>query len=151
MLVLKQALRVLRLCFLGTGGTHACQWDTVNEFLFLLYFCTQLFLKLLNCRYLDPWVFLPSFCFLCFPSSYRRVRDWVRVWFLARVNPPHCYRFCKEKAPMLSCGRKGVLINSKTLWKLYQIMVASFWYLFLLPNSGGEPGGLAGERALKFI
>lgn len=30
-------------------------WEGVNEFLFLLYFCTQILLYLLRCQYLNPW------------------------------------------------------------------------------------------------
>lgn len=46
-------------CLLGYGIT-SCQWEIVTEFLVLLCLHAQLSVFLLNCLYLDPWVFSSS-------------------------------------------------------------------------------------------
>lgn len=62
--LLKQPLCVLGPCFPQSDLTSACQWKAVNYFLFFLFLHAQLLFSLLNCCYLDPQIFLPSFYFL---------------------------------------------------------------------------------------
>lgn len=50
----------MRPSFPGDGWTPACPWQVRNEFLGLLCLPVQLLLYLLNCLYLNPWVFSPS-------------------------------------------------------------------------------------------
>lgn len=78
------------------------------------------------------------------------MRGSVGVCLLVSVNPLHLYRFCKEKAPMFSCGRKGVLLNS-TVLRAVSNHGCFLLVIIFLPNFGKEPGGLAGECLLKFI
>jgi len=40
--LLKQPLRVMRPCFLGSGWTSAWPWEIMDEYLFLLCLRTQL-------------------------------------------------------------------------------------------------------------
>lgn len=50
----------MRPSFPGDGWTPACPWQVRNEFLGLLCLPVQHLLYLLNCLYLNRWVFSPS-------------------------------------------------------------------------------------------
>lgn len=67
-------------CFPESSQTSVSQWKVVNEFLFpqLVH---RLLLSLLNCHYLKPWVFLPSFHFLPV-SQERRVSQMLSGCFI---------------------------------------------------------------------
>lgn len=84
--------------FPGGGWTSACEWETGNGILFLLCFCVQLLLSLLNCRYCEvKFSCLPS---ILSPSHGRGegARGWAGVWLLAGVEPPHLVSnpFCQD-------------------------------------------------------
>lgn len=69
------------------GGTPACRWEVVNEFVDLLCLCAQLLLSQLNCLYHKPWAF--SFLIFWFsPPSWHRSREWLyRAYLPDRVKP----------------------------------------------------------------
>lgn len=75
---------VLRLSFLGSGWTPACQWKAVNQFLLPLCLGTQLFLSILKCHFLHPQLSSPSLNLLCI--LWERVLSWVQAWLLGSVG-----------------------------------------------------------------
>lgn len=81
----KQLLCVLRPCFSGSVWASASQWEVANEFVFLLCLHIELLLSILNCHYLNQWVFLLSFCFFTIWQE-RGVSKRQVEWLLAGVN-----------------------------------------------------------------
>lgn len=75
---------MLRLSFPGGGWTPACQWEAVNQFLFLLCLGTQLWLSILKCHYLHLQVSSPSLNLFCI--LWERVLSWVQAWLFVGIS-----------------------------------------------------------------
>ena len=123
-------------CFPGDGWIPACWWGAVNEFLILPCLSEQLLLYLLNCLYLNPWVFsLSPFRFS--PSSHQwGVSERLScAWLPDGVKPEHsshgdaghvCITTCSLFYYLFSCFAHNF---QNGFWKI--------WHLCSLPTLMG--------------
>ena len=95
-------------CFPGDGWTPAYQWELVNEFLVWLCLRAQLLLYLLNCLYLNPWVFSLLLFWLSPPSHCEGVSKWLcgpSCWL--RLNHDNKVGFRKTRISVVLAPKRG--------------------------------------------
>lgn len=99
--------QMMKLCFPGDGWTSACWWWVMNYFLALLYLWTQLLLCLLDCLYLNTWVFkLLSLQLSPIPLKGEIIKEPCGAHLPIEVKPQHPFtesikHFSKSSKPIM--------------------------------------------------